>query len=116
MKKTLAILSAALMATPFLAMAQNAQSVLTTINGLVQQLIPLLLAIALLAFFWGLITYIWKSGDAEAQERGKNIMIAGIVGLFVMVSIWGIVGIIARTFNISTGETQTAPKVNQGVR
>lgn len=111
MNKTLAFLTSALALAPLVASAQTFQAILNTIRTLVDQLIPLFLALALLAFFWGLIVYIWKSGDAEGQERGKNVMIAGIVGLFVMVAIWGIVRIIANTFNITTGETQTAPRV-----
>lgn len=113
MKKILALTTGSLSLFPLIASAQTFTSVINTISNIVNQLIPLFLALALLAFFWGLITYIWKSGDAEAQEQGKNIMIAGIVGLFVMVSIWGIIGIIANTFGIQTGGTVRPPTVSR---
>jgi len=112
MKKTLLRFSVAVGALfPLLASAQTFGTIINTIASLVNQLIPLALAVALLAFFWGLIIYIWKGGDAEAQERGKNIMIAGIVGLFVMICVWGIVGIIANTFNIQKGGSERPPSV-----
>jgi hypothetical protein len=113
MKKVTA-LSALLFALPFVASAQTFGSILGVINNLVNQLIPLTMALALLAFFWGLVKYIWSSGNEEGKADGKNIMIAGIVGLFVMVSIWGLVGIIAQTFGVRTGGTQTPPGVTGG--
>ena len=115
MKKTLLALSSGSIALfPLLASAQSTiTSIVNTLSNIINQLIPLLLALALLAFFWGLIKYIWNSGNAEAQDSGKNIMIAGIVGLFVMVSIWGIVGIIANTFGIQTGGPQKPPTVSR---
>ncbi len=99
------------MAFPLIASAQNAQGILNTVRNLIDQLIPLALAAALLAFFWGLIKYIWSSGDGEGKEKGRSIMVAGIVGLFLMVSIWGIVGIIANTFGVQTGTRQAPPSV-----
>lgn len=99
---------------PALAFAQgNLTTIINTVQNLVNLIIPLLVALALLAFFWGLVRYIWKSGDEEAQKAGKNIMIAGIVGLFVMVSIWGIISIIGNTFGVAPGGTVTPPRVNR---
>lgn len=113
--KKISTLSALLLAMPFVASAQTFGSILGVINTLVNQLIPLTMALALLAFFWGLVRYIWNSSSEEAKQEGKNIMIAGIVGLFVMVSIWGLVGIIAQTFGVRTGGSQTPPTVNRGI-
>lgn len=113
--KKISALSALLLAMPFVVSAQSSGtfgSILTTITTLVNQLIPLAMALALLAFFWGLVKYIWSSGNEEGKADGKNIMIAGIVGLFVMVSIWGLVGIIANTFGVTKGGSETAPRVN----
>ena len=38
----------------------------------------------------------------KARNKGKNIMIYGIIGLFVMVSFWGIVNILINTFELDT--------------
>jgi hypothetical protein len=116
MKKTLLTLgSTAAMFAPLMASAAtagaSAQSIIGVIIGIVNTLIPFMLALALLAFFWGLVRYIWNSGDAEAQAAGKGIMIWGIIALFVMVAVWGLVGVVANTFNIGTGGSATAPCV-----
>lgn len=58
--------------------------------GIINSLLVLLIALALLVFFKGLVSFIAKSGDAKSHQDGKNLMIWGLVGLFVMVSVFGI--------------------------
>lgn len=58
---------------------------------LIQQAIPIIVGFALLAFFWGLVKFISRvSGDEKAIEEGKKLMIWGLIALFVIISIWGI--------------------------
>ena len=58
---------------------------------LIQITLPVIAGLALLVFFWGLTKFIMNvSGDEKAVSEGKNLMIWGIIALFVMVSIWGI--------------------------
>ncbi|MEK7669140.1 MAG: hypothetical protein AAB350_00915 [Patescibacteria group bacterium] len=62
----------------------------TNLYNLVKMvLVPLVFTLALLFFFWGVAKYIWSEGTEKAQ--GKQIMIWGVVALFVMSSIWGLV-------------------------
>jgi len=81
---------------PLLAKAQVAsfQELLLAIGSLVALLIPIAVALALLFFFWGVTKMIRSAGDEKAIEEGKRIMLWGIVSLFVMVAIWGIVKLI----------------------
>jgi len=51
-------------------------------------LIPLLFAIALIVFIWGVIQYITAGGDQEERRKGIQYIIWGIVGLFVMTAVW----------------------------
>jgi hypothetical protein len=55
-------------------------------------LIPLAFALCLLYFFWGVAKYIRSgAGGANAAKEGKQVMVYGIIGLFVAFSIWGII-------------------------
>lgn len=63
-------------------------------------LIPLVMTVALLLFFWGLVMYI-RSVSPGSKEEGKSIMIWGIVALFVMTSVWGIVRLIRTELGIN---------------
>ncbi|MSR87565.1 MAG: hypothetical protein EXS69_00085 [Candidatus Zambryskibacteria bacterium] len=52
--------------------------------------LPVLVLLALLVFFKGLVGFIAKSGDVKSHDAGKSFMIWGLVALFVMVSVFGI--------------------------
>lgn len=64
--------------------------------------LPLLITAAVVLFILGVIKYVSKADEAKEREEGRNFMIYGIVALFVMVSIWGLVGIIQGTFGLGT--------------
>ena len=58
-------------------------------------LIPMAYSICLLYFFWGLVKYINNSaGSEDASKEGRRIMVWGVIALFVVTSIWGIVSFI----------------------
>lgn len=92
--------SSLLLALPFFASAQvrSIDGLIRWVQNTIDILVPVLIAIALIAFFWGLVKYIWAAGDGDAQKQGKSIMVAGIIGLFLMVGIWGVIGILENTF------------------
>lgn len=74
--------------------------------------IATVVAAALLVFFWGLVKFVFQlGGDEKAVEDGKRIMKWGLIALFVMVSVWGIVKFAQKAFNIPgpnhTGITPT---------
>ncbi len=53
----------------------------------------LLMAGAVVVFFMGVVQYIWglRSGDPGKAKVGSNFMLWGLIGLFVMFSVYGIV-------------------------
>ena len=70
--------------------AADFRSFVFEIVDVINLIIELLGGVALFYFFWGIATYIKAAGDEKALEKGKNIMIWGVVGLFVLVSMSGI--------------------------
>ncbi|MBP6869018.1 MAG: hypothetical protein KBC16_02815 [Candidatus Pacebacteria bacterium] len=102
MKKKLAYIGSALM-FPALAFAQidNIQElgrfvIDDMINGVA---VPFIFAIAFLVFIFGIFQYFIQGGhDEEAKDKGKSLMIWGLIGFFVMVSVWGLVSILTNTF------------------
>ena len=52
-------------------------------------------------FIWGVVQYVINSDEEAKKEKGKQFMIWGIIGLTVMVSVWGLVRIVGTTFNIN---------------
>ncbi len=109
-----------LMTIPMTAFAQaltKPTALVVAIKGIIDLLIPLLLSLAVVAFFWGLVKYIANASDEAAKESGKTLMIWGMVAIFVMVALWGILGYISTTLEISgTINTGTAPTFNPPAR
>lgn len=63
--------------------------------GIVEQLIPVLFALALVYFMWSGVRYVIKSGEGGAEERSN--LLWGVIALFVMFSIWGILQILCQS-------------------
>ncbi|MFZ3020334.1 MAG: hypothetical protein WA051_02345 [Minisyncoccia bacterium] len=108
-------------ALPAVALAQTApnlnyvEQLLSSISRLVNTALPVIVAVALLFFFYGLAKFILASGgDDDAKKAGKHIMVWGIVALFVMVSVWGLVAFLGQALGIQQGQSlPNVPSVNQ---
>jgi uncharacterized membrane protein len=84
-------------------------SSLDTITGLINRLIPLIISIALVLFLIGIVQFVTAGGDEEKRTAARGMIIFGIIALFVMVSVWGFVNILAKTF-FGEGGSTVAPK------
>lgn len=94
---------------PMVAMAATFGGIINTISNIISAIVPLLIAIALVVFIWGVIKYITAGDDAEKRSAARNTIIYGIIGLFAIVAVWGLVNVIADTFGIQTGGTINRP-------
>lgn len=77
------------------------KSLLRDFKSVLDLLIPIIFALALIFFFYGLAQFIRSVSDKTIAE-GKNKMIWGIIALFVMISIWGIIRYIGDSVGIDT--------------
>jgi len=96
---------------PLAVFAADVENGLTKLGDLINQATPIVVALALLAFFWGLVTYIFQSGDAEKRKKGLSIMIWGIIALFIMLSVFGIINALQDTLDVGSG-TVTTPQID----
>jgi hypothetical protein len=117
--KYIRILLVIFLGAPTLSFAQQGPdlSYLTAAIGsvgeIVTKLIPLVIAIGLLVFIWSVIKFIANSHDAEARSAGLRQMGWGIVGLFLIVSVWGIVSLLANIVGITPVTALVLPTVPQ---
>ena len=70
---------------------------MSTVNDF---LIPFLVSLALLAFFWRNIVSLFKKDELVNKAESKWYLFWGVIALFVMLSVWGLVGILADAFGI----------------
>lgn len=104
--------------SPLLAFAQPSDRlqgtyrIFSAARNIVEQiLVPLAFIIGLLMFFWGIVKYIKSEGDDKAQ--GKKIMVWGIVAIFVMSAVWGLVAFIGEELGVDYIKDATIPGVKQ---
>lgn len=76
------------------------------INGLMRPIVPLLIGLGVVVFIYGVLVLMFSEGG-EKKEEGKQYMLWGIIGIFVMVSVWGLVNILKGTFGLS----ENIPKI-----
>ena len=89
----------------------NLQGVLEIFGDLINLATPIVVALALLFFFWGLATYILNANDEKARKEARAKMIYGLIALFLMVSVWGIINVIRDTFDLDDS-TIDVPQVD----
>lgn len=76
---------------------------------LIKTIVPFLFTLATAAFIWGIISFFLNPDNEEKRKAGKAYMTWGIIALFVMISMWGLVGVLSNTFGVKT----LIPQVSQ---
>ncbi|QQR82514.1 hypothetical protein IPJ70_00085 [Candidatus Campbellbacteria bacterium] len=76
---------------------------------ILQPIIFLLFAVAFVIFFWGIVTSIRDSEDEKERAKGKQSILWGILGMVIMISVFGIIRIITGTIGV---ENPPQPNVN----
>ena len=79
-------------------------SIVSNITILLCQIIGMLFVLATVIFLWGIIKYIISQGSENELQAGRQYIIYGLIGLFVMVSMWGIINAAAYTFFGNAGD------------
>lgn len=67
------------------------------LDQIVNPVIVFIFALALVYFLYGLVVFIANADNEEARSTGRQHMLWGVVGLFIMVSVYGILKIVIGT-------------------
>jgi hypothetical protein len=67
------------------------------IVNIVNPVIEVLFAIGIFIFAYGIVEMIMKGDNPDARKKGQYHMLAGAFGMFIMLSAWGIIRLIAST-------------------
>ena len=111
-----AVLGSILFITPFAALAQyggintapncasSQQSLCSLVTLAIEyfnEFIYLIIALAVLTFIWNVYRYFIVSDPENKTEASKYVMYS-VIGLFVILSFWGLVNIVSNTLNLDT--------------
>lgn len=111
--RTLSVFAVALSA-PLVALAaapRTFQGLANVVANILNNITAVLIVAGMVVYFWGISINILKFGEGD-REKFKNYFLWGIIVLFVMVSVWGIVYLLQATlfggnsFNATNGSPQ----------
>lgn len=109
--------------TPVLALAQGTTineggilGVMRTVQRVLDFAVILIISLGIVYFLWNVVKYIQANGDPEGKGKAKTGILYSLVGIAVMVSVWGLVRILQSTFitgdTNSTVTTPSLPRIN----
>lgn len=70
------------------------------VTYIVNPAMDLLIAAAVALFIWGVVELIMSGDEAEGRKKGQMHILFGIVGLFIIVAVWGIIRLVANTLGV----------------
>ena len=93
------------LAQPYTLQTNGLFRIINILASLLSALVPLLIALAIVYLVYGIVMYV--IGDSEeAKTKGRDTIIFGIIGLAVIVSVWGLVRIVQETFQLDVSKPQ----------
>ncbi|NCS99193.1 hypothetical protein GW764_03335 [Candidatus Parcubacteria bacterium] len=98
---------------PVLASAQGGAqaggvfNLLDLASRLIAATVPVVIGLAVLVFIWGILQYVVAKSEDD-QKEAKKVILWGVIVLFVMVSVWGLVNLLGDTLNLNNN-TPTGP-------
>ncbi len=88
------------------AYAKSFEEVLGNVNRtIVNPLIQFAFIIAFVFFIWGVMQFIRNADNPEGRKKGQDHMIWGVVGLVIMLGVYGIINILINSFGLSKSHT-----------
>ena len=77
-----------------------------------ESVIPFVIGLGVLLFLIGVLQYVAAGDNEEKREASRNMMIYGIIAIFVMVSVWGFVKMLSTTFGFDYALPTLPPSGN----
>lgn len=100
--------AAALSIVPGLSFATNGNitDAISTVRNIINQLIPVIIGLAILFFIYALLKYVTAGGDEEKAKEARGLIIWGVIIIFVMTAVWGLVGFVQNTIGLPSTQVQ----------
>jgi hypothetical protein len=72
-------------------------------NLIINPIIQVVFAAGLFLFLWGLVVFLWNLNEGGEDKGGKQHMLWGIIGMFIMASVYGIISFLNTSFGLQAG-------------
>ena len=95
--------------TPAVAFAQSnfglVTNILDGVRTVLNYVLPIVIVLGVIWTIWGVIQFVTNTNEEE-RAKAKMHIIYGIVGLFVVISLFGLVGFLQNVLGIGGGSLQ----------
>ncbi len=88
-------------------------NLVSCVIGIINSVIPVIVAITVLYIVWGAFNL--TKSEGEDRKKWSQVILYGIIGLFIMVSIYGLVNILVGTFGFTVNSV-TTPNFSNGIQ
>lgn len=78
----------------------NITALLSKIASIIDAVVPFIVGLAVFVIIWNIFTYITHAADEEKRGEAKKFILWGVIGVFMMLSVWGFVNILVNTFQL----------------
>jgi hypothetical protein len=100
---------------PLLAFAQNSGQtqiigIIKFIQNILNYVVPIVLTLGFILLAWAIIQFVTNKNEEE-RAGYKSLIIAALIGLFVISSVWGIIALAGQALGIGQGGTGVIPCV-----
>jgi len=79
--------------------AQTTTLINKILANIVNPLVTLMIAVAVVVFLYGVFEFVRNAESSEERKKGGMHMLWGAIGLFIMVTAYGILNLILGTIN-----------------
>lgn len=98
---------------PFAALAQ--QDVVTPIANqilnLARVLVTIVFVLSVVAFGWGIVSFVLAAGDPAAVQKAKSFLLWGVIGMAVGASLFGLITFLQTYFGVQAGGLIITPPI-----
>lgn len=86
------------------AVGASLMNLIVSAQGIVNLLVPFGIGLAVVALFYGIVKFIFiGKGDTATHAASLHFIGMALIGLFVMVSIWGLINFMGSVLGIGQG-------------
>ncbi len=81
---------------------------INALNRLMNAIVPFLVGLSVFVVIYGIFGYISHSAEEEKRAEARQFILWGVIFIFAMLSIWGLINLLSNTFSLD----KEAPSVD----
>lgn len=82
----------------------------------IDPILMVIFSLGLLLFLWGIVEFLLAVKDGKPSDEGKRHMVWGLIGMLIMVSVYGIINLVVNSLDLRDAtDVGRIKNVNPGI-